>query len=156
MDCLELQPDHVQVIRKHGRSAFPHECCGFLLGQDQKGVRRIHRVVAAVNHRGEQQRHNRFTISPEAFLQAEKVARAEQLDVLGFYHSHPNAPASPSPYDLEHAWPVYSYVILSVSDGEPADLTCWILEDDRSRFNPQTITTAEDRPQNEEKRCLSK
>jgi len=110
-----------------------------MLGHDNDDTRLIEKVMAATNIRGDEELHNRFTISPEAFMQADKIARAEKLDILGFYHSHPNAPAKPSQYDLDHAWPVYSYVIVSVQEGEPADMTSWLMENDRSRFNQQEI-----------------
>jgi proteasome lid subunit RPN8/RPN11 len=143
MQPIQLQPEHDKAIRAHGVDAFPHECCGFLLGYDADDVRRIVRVTEAVNRRGAPEKHNRFTISPEAFLQAEKTARAEKLDVLGFYHSHPNAPARPSQYDVDHAWPVYSYIIVSVRDGVPEAMTSWVLQEDRSGFDPQPIAIAE-------------
>ena len=95
--------------------------------------------VVATNIRGEEELHNRFTISPQAFMQADKAARAADLDILGFYHSHPNAPARPSQYDLDHAWPVYSYVIVAVREGKPALMTSWLLENDRTKFNEQAI-----------------
>lgn len=143
MTPLQLTSDHEQAIREHGQRAFPHECCGFLLGRDDADARRIVKVIAAVNDRGEEELHNRFTIPPEAFMRADKQARAEKLDILGFYHSHPDAPARPSAYDLEHAWPVYSYVIVSVEDGKSAQMTCWVLQDDRSKFDEQTIAIEE-------------
>lgn len=134
---IKLQSDHDLVIRAHARRAFPHECCGFLLGRDVEDVRKIVKILSAVNSRGEEELHHRFTITPDAFMHADKTARSERLDILGFYHSHPNAPARPSPYDLDHAWPVYSYIIVSVQDGEPAEMTSWILRDDRSGFDEQ-------------------
>ena len=143
MLTLQIQPDHDQAIRDHGRRAFPHECCGFMLGHDIDGVRTITKVMPATNIRGEEELHNRFTISPEAHLLADKMARAEQLDILGYYHSHPNAPARPSQYDQDHAWPFSSYVIVSVADGEPDQMTSWVLEDDRSKFNEQKIVIAQ-------------
>ena len=136
---LQLRPDHERAIRSHGRRAYPHECCGFLLGRDEDDVRQIVNAIPATNDRGEEELHNRFTISPEAFMHADRAARSAELDILGFYHSHPNAPAKPSPYDLEHAWPVYSYIIVSVEDGEPKEMTSWVLETDRSKFNQQEI-----------------
>ena len=139
MQSLYLQADHDVHIREHGGRAFPMECCGFLLGRDSDAGREIVMAIPATNTRGEEEQHNRFTISPEAFMRAEKEARAAKLDVLGFYHSHPNAPARPSQYDLDHAWPVYSYVIVSVKDGEPDAVTSWLLRDDRSQFDQQPI-----------------
>lgn len=139
MALLHLRPDDDAAIRAHGVRAYPHECCGFLLGSDEDANRRIVQALPATNIRGEEELHNRFTISPEAFMQADKAARAQSVDILGFYHSHPNAPARPSAYDLEHAWPVYSYVIIAVEAGHPAEMTCWVLKDDRSEFDEYQI-----------------
>ena len=68
---------------------------------------------------GRESERNRFLIDPLEQLRVEKDARARGLDVLGYYHSHPDHPARPSNYDREHAWPWYSYVIVSVQRGEP-------------------------------------
>jgi proteasome lid subunit RPN8/RPN11 len=137
---LELHPDHEREIREHGQRAFPDECCGFLIGRDRDDVRRIDVILAATNDRNSGERHHRFTIPPEAFVSATREARRLDLDVLGFYHSHPNAPARPSQYDLEHAWPVYSYLIVSVRDRRADDMTCWVMRNDRTRFDEQTVT----------------
>lgn len=139
---LELQGDHEQAIREHGERAFPSECCGFLLGRDVDDVRRITTVVPAANDRAEPEQRNRFSITPESFMEADKAARKEKLDILGFYHSHPNAPPRPSEYDLDHAWPVYSYVIVSVQNSQAREMTSWVLRDDRSQFDEQTIAIA--------------
>ena len=136
---LKLQNDHDLAIREHGQRAFPHECCGFLLGRDDGDVRHLVSVLPSLNDRGDAELHNRFTSSPEAFMRADKQARSAGLDVLGFYHSHPDAPAKPSQYDLDHAWPVYSYIIVAVEKGQAVKMTCWVMEDDRSGFNEQTI-----------------
>lgn len=140
---LQLTDNQDHAIREYSRRAFPNECCGFLLGRDDSDARNIKRVVPAVNDREDEELHNRFTISPRAFMLADKEARAAGLDILGFYHSHPDAPARPSQYDLDHAWPVYSYVIVSVEKGTPAKMTCWVLEDDRSGFNEQSIAISQ-------------
>ena len=126
-------------MRAHAERIYPHECCGFLLGRVGDGLRVVEQVEPATNGRGEEERYNRFTITPEAYLGAEKAARQAGLDVLGFYHSHPDAPARPSAYDLEHAWPWYSYVIVAVREGAAEQMTSWVLEDDRTRFNEQAI-----------------
>ena len=139
MQPIHLTTEHDLAIREHGQRAYPYECCGFMLGSIEEGVRRVERVEPALNARGEEERHNRFTISPEAYLAAEKAARAADLEVLGFYHSHPDAPARPSAYDLEHAWPWYSYVIVAVREGTAEQMTSWQLEDDRSKFNEQAV-----------------
>ena len=86
---------------------------------------------------------NRFLIDPKEQLRVEKDARARGLDVLGYYHSHPDHPARPSSYDRDHAWPWYSYVIISVERGEPKDLNSWVLRDDRSQFDPEDVELPE-------------
>ncbi|MEX0741339.1 MAG: M67 family metallopeptidase, partial [Phycisphaeraceae bacterium] len=114
MQTLTITTDQDTAIREHGQRIYPHECCGFMLGKEVEGTRRVEQLQPALNDRGEEERHNRFTISPQAFLAAEKAARNAGLDVIGFYHSHPDAPARPSAYDLDHAWPWYSYVIVAI------------------------------------------
>jgi proteasome lid subunit RPN8/RPN11 len=82
---------------------------------------------------------NRFLIDPLDQLRVDKDARARGLDVVGYYHSHPDHPARPSAYDREHAWPWYSYVILSVERGNPRDLTSWVLAENRSFFAQEEV-----------------
>jgi proteasome lid subunit RPN8/RPN11 len=91
------------------------------------------------NAREEQAKRNRFLIRPEELLSGERYAENRGLEVVGFYHSHPDHPAVPSQYDLEHAWPVFSYVVVSVSKGSAVDLRSWQMEPDRSRFIEEEI-----------------
>ena len=105
------------------------------------------KVVAEVypisNAREEEAKRNRFLIRPEELMRGERYARERKLDVVGFYHSHPDHPAAPSQYDLEHAWPTYSYIIVSVSAGRAGDLRSWEMEADRSRFSEEEISKGE-------------
>ena len=86
--------------------------------------------LAAENERVDS-RHNRYVISPQSLLAAQREARASGLDIVGYYHSHPDHPARPSEFDREHAWPGTSYVIVSVSEGKAVDCRSWRLRDDR-------------------------
>jgi proteasome lid subunit RPN8/RPN11 len=72
-------------------------------------------------------------------MAGERAAMQKGLDVVGFYHSHPDEAAVPSGYDLDHAWPIYSYIIVSVGEGNARDLRSWEMEGDRSKFNPEEI-----------------
>jgi proteasome lid subunit RPN8/RPN11 len=83
----------------------------------------------------------RYLIAPEDMLDAEKEARRLGIDIIGVYHSHPDHPARPSEFDREHAFPWYSYVIVSVQKGEPENLTAWVLKDDRSSFDHEDLRT---------------
>lgn len=131
---IALTPAVDAAIRAHGRATFPHECCGALLGRN--GV--VGEAFALPNTTEEGPRR-RFLVRPDDYRTAEKRAREAGLDLLGFYHSHPDHPAKPSQYDLDHAWPSFSYVIVSVMGGEDKQLTSWQLKDDRSAFEEESV-----------------
>jgi proteasome lid subunit RPN8/RPN11 len=130
-------------IRAEGEKCYPDECCGILLGRiDEGGRRSVEDIVPAPNAGRAEERHHRFHIDPEEFIRAEKQARLRGLDVIGFYHSHPDHPATPSEYDREQALPFYSYVILSVRKGASAEISSWELSGDRALFNPEDLESA--------------
>ncbi len=122
------------AIAAHGERAYPDECCGVLLGREDRGERTIEGLLPIDNQWDASERRRRFLITPDDMLRAEREARRQGLDVLGFYHSHPDAPARPSEFDREHAWPWYTYLIASVRDGKLDELTGWQLRDDRSGY----------------------
>jgi len=128
----------LDTIRAEAEAGYPHEVCGFLVGTRSGGDARVHEARPAANTRGEEAR-TRYLIDPETYREAERQADREGRDVVGFYHSHPDAPARPSAYDLDHAWPWVAYVIVAVEDGLAAEATAWRLADDRSRFDPLEI-----------------
>lgn len=139
---ITLSAEHVEAIRRHGEADYPHECCGLLIGAlGESGAKRVDEVMALSNVREEGARRNRFLIAPEDLLRGERHARERQREIVGFYHSHPDHPPEPSRYDLEHAWPVYSYVIVSVNEGRADRLRSWELQHDRSRFEAEAIET---------------
>jgi proteasome lid subunit RPN8/RPN11 len=132
-----------EKIRRHGAETYPHECCGALLGRDAEmrdgePGREVLGLHALVNRRDDSPR-NRFSVTAEDVRDTEKVSREQNLDVIGWYHSHPDHPARPSEFDREHAWPWYSYIIISVQSGAPQDMTSWRLEDDRTKFSPEAL-----------------
>jgi proteasome lid subunit RPN8/RPN11 len=143
---LNISRELAERIGRHGAETFPHECCGALLGRDgvpeedhpATGSREVLQLFPLVNRRDDSPR-NRFAVTARDVLEAEKAARKNGLDVVGWYHSHPDHPARPSQFDREHAWPWYSYVIVSVMDGKPADMTSWRLNDDRQDYSPERI-----------------
>ena len=125
------------AIRAHGRETYPHECCGALIGRD--GL--VTDVVALPNTTEEGPRR-RFLVRPSDYRQAERRASELGAELLGFYHSHPDHPARPSQYDLDHAWPFFSYIIVSVQGGVPEAMTSWRLLEDRSAFDQEDLTHA--------------
>jgi proteasome lid subunit RPN8/RPN11 len=136
--ALRISDAILERIRAQGVKSYPHECCGALLGNDSEIGREIKEAVPLANQRNDSPR-NRFEVTPEDVQMAEKRAKDLKLEVLGWYHSHPDAPARPSEFDREHAWPWYSYIIVSVQQREPRDMKSWRLRDDRSAYDPEAI-----------------
>ncbi len=135
---LRLTTKHDAAIRAHGVKDYPHECCGFLVGRADGETVTVVRTVPAANTRDDSPR-NRFEIDPGELVKTDRAARADGLGVVGFYHSHPDAPAMPSEFDREHAWPGYCYAIVSVRDGTARELRNWRLADDRTHFDEDEV-----------------
>jgi proteasome lid subunit RPN8/RPN11 len=143
---LRIGKDDLARIHAHGESAYPEECCGVLIGREGKDGDSaiVERIEAADNERVDS-RHNRYVISPQSLLKAQREARASGLDIVGYYHSHPDHPARPSEFDREHAWPGTSYVIVSVEKGKAVDCRSWRLRDDRAAFEEESLDGERDR-----------
>jgi proteasome lid subunit RPN8/RPN11 len=133
------EAQHAEIV-SHAEEGYPHEVCGLLLGGfDGDGARVVAEVYRLRNERDDS-RENRYFVSGLSMLRAEQYATSAGLDVVGYYHSHPNAPARPSGYDLEHAtWPNVSYPIVSVLDGKAAETRTWQLDDDRAGFSAEPL-----------------
>ena len=128
---LIIPTDQLQYAINHARSAYPEECCGFLIGANSN-ARRVHRIYAAQNVATS--KHRRYNIDPLELGRADEDARRSDLDLIGVYHSHPDAPVEPSQLDLEHAWPNFTYLVLSLQNGEPRDFAAWTLTQDETSF----------------------
>lgn len=138
---IHLPKDRRDEIAAHGARDYPYECCGLLLGRFQSdGAKAVSEVYPISNAREEQAKRNRFLIRPEELMRGERYAEAKGFEVVGFYHSHPDHPAVPSQYDLEHAWPVFSYIVVSVNGGVAGDLRSWEMAADRSSFAEEEIS----------------
>jgi proteasome lid subunit RPN8/RPN11 len=136
---ISISTDSLNEIREHGVKDYPYECCGLLLGHYSAEGKIVRQPYPISNAREESAKRNRFLIEPEELMRGERFAREHNLEVVGFYHSHPDSPAVPSQYDLEHAWPTYSYIIVSTSAERAGDLFSWEQEPDRSKFNQEEI-----------------
>jgi proteasome lid subunit RPN8/RPN11 len=158
-----ILPEHLmEEMKAHAREGYPYEIVGVMAGRwgEDKRVERLFRGInqftvaeetddmstAAALRDGLQvdgTAANRYFMSGEEMRAIDALCRAEGLDILGFYHTHPDHPARPSDTDLRFArqtLPGYSYVIMAVERGEPAATTSWVLSDDESRFEEETIT----------------
>lgn len=138
---LRVSDDIYAAIRKHGEETYPHECCGILLGRNEEGDNRIVEAVRAGNTRTDSA-HNRYHIAPQELVRAQREGRAKGLDIIGFYHSHPDHPAMWSQTDLAEAhWMSCSYVITAVEKGVARQTNSFLLmgtgeEDKRLEAEP--------------------
>jgi cysteine synthase B len=131
----------LDAISRHGAADYPEECCGSLVGPADGQVTEAHPLANV----SDGERRRRFLVGPEAYRQAEARAAASGQTLVGFYHSHPDHPAVPSAFDLEHAWPNLSYVIVSVREGQAAEVRSWRLRPDRSAFDEERLIPGESR-----------
>lgn len=134
---LVLEAGVGDAIRAHGAETYPNECCGALYGRDG-----VVSATYALPNTTEEGPRRRFLVRPEDYREAERRATQLGAELLGFYHSHPDHPARPSQYDLDHAWPFFSYIIVAVRGGAPEDMTSWRLREDRSVFDQEALTDA--------------
>ena len=116
-------------IRRHGEETYPHECCGALIGAGNHVT-----ATVALPNTTEEGPRRRFMVRPSDYRVAEQKASEFGGELLGFYHSHPDHPARPSQYDLDHAWPTFAYIIVAVASGKSEAMTVWYLKEDRSTF----------------------
>ena len=135
---LRLPESLLEEIRRQGEAAYPAECCGALVGRAVGlGEKEVVRLVPAVNRRTDDP--HRYLIAPDDLRRLEAEARRESLEVVGYYHSHPDHPPRPSAFDTEHAWPWYSYLIVRVERGRAADAASWVLDDERPLMHSESL-----------------
>ena len=135
---MRLSKAALDEMLAHARETHPAECCGALAGRVVSGdVKEVVRLEPAVNRRTDDP--HRYLIAPEDSRRLEKQLKSEGLEIVGYYHSHPDHPAVPSAFDADHAWPWYSYVIVRVDRGRGADLASWVLENDLPRMQPESL-----------------
>jgi proteasome lid subunit RPN8/RPN11 len=123
------------VIVQDAQRSYPDECCGAMFGAPGDAVEAMPLVNVTSG-----ERRRRFLVGVDEYRTAERHADETGRPLIGFYHSHPDHPAEPSAFDLEHAWPNLSYVIVSVAAGQAGIMRSWRLRADRSRFEEETLS----------------
>ena len=143
---LKLGRSHYELIRQHGEETYPHECCGVLLGQFSGEERVVETTVRCGNTRTDSPQ-NRYHIAPQELVRVQRQAREKGLEIIGFYHSHPDHPAQPSATDLAEAhWIGCSYVITSVQQGKAALTNSFVLDgtdEDDKHFEQEQVSIGE-------------
>jgi len=141
---LRISQQVYDDLRRHGEETWPHECCGILLGRFSAGaaVNEVEDAVRATNTRIDSA-HNRYHIAPQELVRVQRTSRERGLEIVGFYHSHPDHPAQWSPTDLAEAhWIGCSYIITAVEKGAARQTNSFLLagttEEDKG-FVQETI-----------------
>ena len=138
MSVINLTNEIIKQFMKHAESDYPHECCGFILGHFKDGESHGVEYMSAANVK-EGNRERRFLIDPQAYQKAEDEADERGLSVISIVHSHPDHPDKPSDFDRDHAWPGFSYVIISIQNGKATSYRSWQLNSDREYFIEENI-----------------
>lgn len=136
--------EQIEAMTAHAEADYPHECGGLLLGHlAADNAKTVVETLPMVNTADVETRHDRVLIDPRDLMKAERYARGKGVDVIGYYHSHPDDEAVPSQFDLDHALPVWSYIIFSVRDKKAVNWNSWKMENDRSKFNKEIVEIKE-------------
>lgn len=139
---LIVPADLLRSIHAHGETAYPNEGAGLLLGQAADGSKTVVDILPLDNEWEAGEQYHRYLISPQDMMRGEDEAARRGLDVIGVFHSHPDHVAEPSNMDRDWAWPWYSYVITSVQKAKAAGSRSWLLREDRTAFDEETIQPA--------------
>jgi len=137
MRSVRLPAALLTEMRAHGRATYPEECCGFLIGPAEEGATADERNIVALepaDNRFSGERVRRFLIPPEQVRTLERRLESTEQAVVGFYHSHPDHPARPSQFDQQHAWPWYTYLVVSVTASATPAVGAFELDPDSETF----------------------
>lgn len=135
---IRLKSADIEELKQIAQKTYPHECCGVMVGSIENGVKTVTELIPAENQRTDSPA-NRYLITPDLLNELEKKLKGTDRAIVGFFHSHPDVPARPSTYDQDHAWPWYSYLIVSVNRGQAGEIHNWKLRDDRSAFDAEKM-----------------
>ncbi len=133
---MKIRRPALEAIEAHGAEGYPNEICGIMLGP--QGDRTVTEVRRARNIIVERSR-DRYEINPLDHIRIQREADAAGLDIIGYYHSHPDHPARASVFDTERAWAGYIYVIVSIENGKPVDANAFAAEKDGGPFNSEPL-----------------
>ena len=149
MRPIRIPSSLVERMATHARSTYPDECCGFLVAESDPADGRAPRTIVdaeAVPNDYEGERRRRFLLRPEELRKAERRLEGTGRAIAGFYHSHPDHPGRPSQYDLEHAWPWYTYVVLGIDASAVREARAFELDPDALVFREVAMAVEDDVP----------
>ena len=135
---IEIEQQPWKDMVRHAESTYPNECCGAMLGRTENGKKVVTRSVALVNAFSGGQ-GERYELRPEDLLAADKAARAQNLDLVGIFHSHPDCDAYFSETDLKNSCPWFSFVVLSIKNGKLDHANSFLPDFDQTKAEKEEI-----------------
>ena len=133
---MKIHRTAFEAIQAHGSEGYPHEICGIMIGpRGDRTVTEVRRARNIVTDRA----HDRYEIDPRDHMRIQRDADAAGLDILGYYHSHPDHPAQASRFDTERAWAGYVYLIVAIHSGQPVDANAFIADKDGGPFKAEPL-----------------
>lgn len=137
---MRIHREAMEAIQAHGAEGYPHEICGIMVGPRGKGTndRTVSEVKRARNIVVDRA-HDRYEIDPRDHMRIQRDADAAGLDIVGYYHSHPDHPAQASRFDTERAWAGYVYLIVAIHSGKPVDANAFVAEKDGGPFHSEPL-----------------
>ncbi len=136
---IRIQPTPWEQMVAHARAIYPNECVGVMLGSSANGAKVVSEAMRMENvHDGPQA--ERYVLDQKALLAADAQARARRLELIGIYHSHPDCDAYFSETDLKNSCPWYSFVVLSIKQGEFDHANSWLPDPDQIRADKEELT----------------
>jgi proteasome lid subunit RPN8/RPN11 len=139
-----LSAEHLAQLEQHARQTYPEECCGVLIGKPGEAVSVC--SVHPTENLSSTRLHDRYEVDPREILKLDRAAEQRGLEIVGFYHSHPDHPPAPSATDAESAWPGYIYLIVAVAEVGEAQVTAWTFDEERGRFRECPIRMSQEAP----------
>jgi proteasome lid subunit RPN8/RPN11 len=140
---MKIAAGALEDIRAHGAEGYPDEICGIMVGP--RGEGRVTEVRRARNIIVDRSR-DRYEIDPRDHIRIQREADADGLDIVGYYHSHPDHPAQASRFDTERAWAGYVYLIVSIENGKPVDANGFVADKDGGPFRPEHLEVLGTKP----------
>ena len=133
---MKIAHSALEAIRAHGVDGYPREICGVMIGPHGEStateVKRANNIVV-------ERARDRYEIDPRDHIRIQREADDAGLDIVGYYHSHPDHPAQASRFDTERAWAGYVYLIVAVHDGKPVDANAFVADNDGGPFHPEPL-----------------
>jgi proteasome lid subunit RPN8/RPN11 len=133
---MKIALSALEAIRAHGVDGYPHEICGIMIGPRGGGtvteVKRANNIVV-------ERARDRYEIDPRDHIRIQRETDDAGMDIVGYYHSHPDHPAQASRFDTERAWAGYVYVIVAIEGGQPVDANAFVATNDGGPFQAEAL-----------------